>query len=354
MIFSLVRLSMSCFLSLTLIISGCQKESKSGLDSSHDSIATQDTQDEFRLNELHFLGSHNSYHNQKGFALVPSYQYQHPPIDEQLSSYGIRALELDVHRPRNDRPLEVYHVASLDSTTSCTTLKICLEILRNWSDNNPDHIPIFVWIELKQGAAGGLPFDRKEHFELVDTVIRDSLGTDKIISPDDITDSGQTLRESIRSSGWPSLKKARGKFLFMLDFHPNTKKLYLDEKAGLAGRIMFPRASKDDLMSPWAVVAKTDPGPFHDSAIENNFLVSANICSANLASEVCKERLTNAIEAGTQLLMDDILAPMFVRESNTNALFSSDESYSLRLPGGRIWMCNKVTRGECGDVDDVL
>lgn len=41
------------------------------------------------------------------------------------------------------------HVDSIDYETHCKTLASCLGVLKEWSDNNPDHIPLILRVELK-------------------------------------------------------------------------------------------------------------------------------------------------------------------------------------------------------------
>lgn len=254
---------------------------------------------DLRLNQIQIKGTHNSYHQQPLIAWHASHKYTHLPLTEQLEKRGIRAFELDVHRPTSGADLQVYHIAAVDSKTSCSKFKDCLRELKNWSDQHPQHVTIFVWIEIKDGTGGPKFAD----FNRVDEEIREVLG-DRLITPDDLQRRHETLQTAIQMDGWPTVEESRGKFIFMLDQDDRTPTVYLKNNS-LEGRVMLPRANESSLNSPWAVVAKTDPGSFHKAALEKNFMLSVNLCSPESNATDCQNRLNKSLEAGTQILMDD-------------------------------------------------
>jgi hypothetical protein len=255
--------------------------------------------DDLRLNQIQIKGTHNSYHQQPLIAWHASHKYTHLPLTEQLEKRGIRAFELDVHRPTSGTDLQVYHIAAVDSKTSCSKFKDCLRELKSWSDQHSQHVTIFVWIEIKDGTGGPKFAD----FNRVDEEIREVLG-DRLITPDDLQRGRETLQTAIQMDGWPTVEESRGKFIFMLDEDDRTQSVYLKNN-GLDGRVMLPRANESSLNSPWAVVAKTDPGSFHTAALKKNFMLSVNLCSPESNATDCQNRLKNSLEAGTQILMDD-------------------------------------------------
>lgn len=262
-------------------------------------LAAQGSMQDLRLNQIQVKGTHNSYHQQPGIVFDASHRYTHLSLTDQLEKRGIRAFELDVHRPSSGSDLVVYHVASIDSKSSCAKFKDCLTLLKNWSNLHPAHVPITVWVEVKD-ANGGPKF---VNFDRIDVEIREILG-DRLITPDSLQKDHATLQDAIRADGWPRLADARGKFLFILDDHELTSTVYLTNNS-LKGRVMFVRAAAATLHSPWAVVTKTGPGSFHSEALQNNFLISDNVCAADNAAADCHSELANAKAAGTHLLMDD-------------------------------------------------
>ncbi len=285
---------------------------------------------DLRLNQIQVKGTHNSYHQQSLIAWHASHNYTHLPLAEQLEQRGMRAFELDVHRPLFGQDLEVYHITTVDSKTTCKRFKDCLGTLKNWSDQHPNHVTIFIWIEVKD-ATGGLKFD---NFDRVDTEIREVLG-DRLLTPDDLQGAYPTLQEAVQTEGWPRVDDARGKFVFMLDNDDRTPDVYLRNNS-LQGRVMFPRANESTLNSPWAVVAKTDPGSFHTAAQQKNFMLSVNLCTPEGNANECFSRLQKSLDAGTQILMDD-----FEGAASKQSL----SGYYVQLRDQLTINCNPVTAG---------
>lgn len=292
---------------------------------------------DLRLNQIQLKGTHNSYHQQPLIAWHASHKYTHLPLTEQLEKRGIRAFELDVHRPTSGSDLQVYHIAAVDSKTTCSRFKDCLLELKNWSDRNPNHVTIFVWIEIKD-ATGGPKF---ADFNRVDQEIREILG-DRILTPDELQGDHESLQAAIQKDGWPTVEAARGRFMFMLDSDDRTPTVYLNNDS-LKGRVMLPRASESTLNSPWAVVTKTDPGSFHDAALGKNFLIAVNVCSPENNAADCQSRLQKSIAAGTNLLMDD-----FEGDAPKQTL----GGYFVQLKDQLTINCNPVTAGSsCQSLD---
>jgi hypothetical protein len=139
-----------------------------------------------RMNEIQVLGTHNSYHIQPRDSILEalanfqdqqtadSLEYTALPLQEQFDR-GVRQIELDIFAdpegglyatrrglnvvgddpvsglPELDEPgLKVLHVQDLDFETHCLTFTACLTSLKEWSDNNPDHVPITVMVEAKE------------------------------------------------------------------------------------------------------------------------------------------------------------------------------------------------------------
>ena len=70
------------------------------------------------LQDVQVLGTHNSYHLRPEPQLLPlePADYTHPPLDVQLSSQGIRSLEIDVF----DEPgIPVLHSIIVDDQSNC-------------------------------------------------------------------------------------------------------------------------------------------------------------------------------------------------------------------------------------------
>ena len=235
---------------------------------------------DLKINQLQVIGSHNSYRQAIETDLynliqakdtsrsLKGLQYTHIGITEQLNK-GLRNLEIDVYadtkggkyaHPKgldiakskeaydpkglmNKPGFKVLHMPDIDFRTSCYTFEICLQELKKWSDANPDHIPVFITLEPKDGDAnffGTKPEDfTPELFDALDKVIRKELGNDKLITPDMVRGKYKTLEEAVLHNNWPTLKKAKGKFLFILDNNGTKRDLYALNHPSLKGRAIF-------------------------------------------------------------------------------------------------------------------
>ena len=123
--------------------------------------------EQLKMNEIQFIGSHNSY-KQKMPSLyfwllrlidgegAKALEYWHPPIADQLE-HGLRKLELDFFYDAVSGEFPVGHIQVIDMETSCTSLRACLREIRQWSDRNPDHVPIWISFNLKDQAIPLLP-----------------------------------------------------------------------------------------------------------------------------------------------------------------------------------------------------
>ena len=185
--------------------------------------------DTLRLNHVQAIGTHNSYHLLS--TLYPNgppamFDYEHAPLDVQLDEQGVRKFELDVYWDLDYGIFRVHHENRFDSETSCETLQLCLEILRDWSLAHRGHHPILIMIEPKgihsEFTLSDDPIcDPPEfvtcHYDELDAEIRAVLapesGTDLLITPDEVRGAHASLREAILTDGWPTLRQTRGRFL---------------------------------------------------------------------------------------------------------------------------------------------
>lgn len=314
-----------------------------------DEPATPAGDDVIGLNQLQYLGTHNSYKKAPslgllatlaiGSALVPSIvdagldpaqlNYGHRPLTQQLNS-GLRTFELDIFADptggRFARPLaaellgepyppgvqdpgmKVLHIQEIDYLSTCPTLVGCLTELRTWSDANPEHLPIILNIELKEDALPApfdvtpiQPFDAVQ-LDALDAEIRSVVG-DRLITPDDVRGSAPDLRTAVTTVGWPSVADSRGKFLFFIDNAGPVQDLYLDGRPTLEGRAMFTSAG---FGQPHAAVLKVnDPGDGSQirSLVEQGYLVRTR-SDADVVSPSVTQR-DAALASGGQVVHSD-------------------------------------------------
>ena len=204
--------------------------------------------------------------------------YVQMPIEAQLRS-GVRSLELDIqpdpqggaysnplpyrllreqgatdlapiYEHELARPgLKVFHLADLDFRSQCPTFRSCLTLLRQWSDSEPGHSPVFILLEPKlsgldraaPGATVVPPFDAAAFAEVDDAIVS-VLGRDKVFTPDDLRGDLPTLEAAVLAQRWPSLAAARGKFVFLFivpGMNLEAFTPYLKDRPSLQGRMAF-------------------------------------------------------------------------------------------------------------------
>lgn len=245
-----------------------------------------------RLNQLQYIGSHNSYH--AGLApgeaavwkrtdpeLFAKIDYAHPPLTRQLDD-GVRQIELDIYADAKggryaqpaiveqvakaglpaDPPFadpevmrrpgfKVMHIQDLDQRATCQPLLACLREVRAWSQAHPRHLPLFVLLETVESplqlsfpTVQPEPFDTKA-LDALDAEIRSVFARKDYLAPDDVRGHFPTLNAAIRAQGWPALDSARGKIIFLLD-QRHVGPAYLQGHASLRGRVLFTNARPGD------------------------------------------------------------------------------------------------------------
>jgi hypothetical protein len=238
--------------------------------------------DELPVNKVQVIGSHNSYKRAIDSGLYSlleaknpkaaiELEYSHIPLPQQLD-LGLRNLEIDVYadekggkyaHPKGleweaasnpppydptgemERPgFKVFHVQDLDFRTNCLTFADCLHQLKAWSDEHPDHYPIYVTMNTKDEEIKEQGFTIPEKFtsrvfDRLDKELLDYLGRNYLITPDDIRAGYPTLADAVKNGHWPTMKEARGKFFFILDESGDHRAAYIRGHRSLKGRVLF-------------------------------------------------------------------------------------------------------------------
>lgn len=192
-----------------------------------------------KLNHFTILGTHNSYHK---YNLL--YKYEHQLLNKQFE-IGIRQIELDIHLMKDN--LVIYHLQLFDDQTNCYCFKYCLSLIQNWLNDNPNHYPIYLFIEIKQmfyedlltGLSGGV---KCEHFDQITRELFDVFSLNQFILPKEIQGNETSIRlalkrqrqdelsndYSYKNYGWPPISKSLGKLVpvFLDDVHNVAQHLY--------------------------------------------------------------------------------------------------------------------------------
>jgi len=170
------------------------------------------------LSDLTSVGVHNTYEKQR-----------YPYLADALDA-GAGLIELDVWTNALGPDWRVSHSNPIGNDNNCAgafsaaELRAgsrdqffggCLDDLRAWHDAHPDHPPVVVKVEMKDGFTA--PFGRGPRE--FDALVRSRLG-DTVFGPADLLahagPSAATLDDAVRTAGWPAADALRGKFLIEL------------------------------------------------------------------------------------------------------------------------------------------
>ncbi|WP_298333255.1 Ca2+-dependent phosphoinositide-specific phospholipase C [Asticcacaulis sp.] len=348
-----------------------------------------------RLNQLQFIGTHNSYHvapdaalfrlmNETGYAesaewparrLVPALDYTHAPLQTQLER-GLRVFELDVHDdPQGGRfadpgflkalspevaatvapvdpegelrkpGLKVFHAADTDVRSRCLRFTRCLEIIRDWSQAHPGHLPVFVQIEAKEGRkppvanayvpAGAAPFGRAAWARL-HAEIEAVFPPAQIVRPAEVQGAYASVNAAVRAEGWPALDALRGRVIFLLLDDPQKQDAYADFTSGAVAPLLFVARTADDPRTAWLIRPKPKARQI-EALVKQGFLVYTRADAGGEDSDLSKEtRRREAFTSGAQLIATDYPWP--------DRRFGP---YEVRFPSGYA-RCNAVLKSRCG------
>jgi hypothetical protein len=333
-----------------------------------------------RINQIQVIGSHNSYHS--GFApserkyletknpkALRSLDYSHAPLPDQLSG-GVRQIEIDVfadakggryaHLPIDDaakkaglpadpdfdpqhemdKPgFKVMHVQGVDERSTCHTFVKCLTVVREWSKQHPQHLPIFILVETKEdngnpreGMIATEPFT-SQVFDALDAEIRSVFKPGEFITPDEVRGKAASLNAAISEGGWPTLDKARGRVVFLLD-QRKIETIYTAGHPSLKGRALFTNGEPG---KPDAAFTEQNDGSKEtiDALVKQGYLVRTR------TDEGTEQARTNdttrrdlALSTGAQMISTDY----------PPSEPSQWSSFVVKFPDGLVARCNPVNK----------
>lgn len=330
---------------------------------------TREAVDALPMNALQAVGTHNSYK----MAIAPNematiravnpkeadgIDYAHPPLAQQLGA-GARQLEIDIaydpapgglyatplgyrmaggkaepydFAPLKGPGLKVLHEASVDYRSTCPTFFMCLQEIRAWSVAHPDHVPILVLLNLKEGglslpgAVKAPPFDAAA-MDQIDAEIRVVFPDSALITPDQVQDGHATLRQAVAAGGWPTLKAARGRVMFACDCPADQVARYRGERTSLEGRAAF--VNIEETSPAAAYITLNEP---KEQAARIAAAVKAGLIVRTRADADTREARANdttrqqaAFASGAQYVSTDYMTP--------DPRFGP---YAAELPGGGV------------------
>jgi hypothetical protein len=349
------------------ILTACSSSGDSG---DVGSATTTRTAPEIRLNQMQVMGSHNSYHVEPPADVlqglidaVPSaleLAYTHESLGEQLTTHGIRQIELDVFadpdgtlwRPLGTPGFKVLHIEQVDEGANCETFVGCLEEVESWSDENPAHMPIAVLVEVKDtvefpGGSDPVPVDAAG-LDQLDDEIRSVFDPDQLITPDDVRGDRATLEEAVLDGGWPVIDDVRGRVMFLLD---NKRDEYVAGHPSLEGRVAFAPSSPGQPDA--AFIKRNDPLGENLAEIQqlvrDGYVVRTRADSPVLTAISGDEsQLEAALASGAQWVSADYLLPGMAERWGTD--------FVAQMPGGTPARCNPLNAPpdcESTDIEDL-
>lgn len=303
-----------------------------------------------KLNNLQVIGSHNSYKKAIEPALyqfikakdstnqLSSLEYEHISMTDQLN-LGLRNLEIDVladskggkyAKPKgldlvkpvqpydtagimNKPGFKILHIPDLDFRSSNLTFEGCLQELKAWSDAHPDHIPVFITLEPKDGETNRFGTTPESFtsalFDQLDACIRTNLGENKLITPDQVRGHYKTLEEAVLNNNWPELTAVRGKFFFLLDDSGKKRDLYIQGHPSLTGRAIFVNA--DPGTPEAAAMFRNNPeDPEIIKLVKQGYIIRTRAdADTKEARTNDYTRFNNAQKSGAQIITTDYYKP---------------------------------------------
>ncbi len=351
---------------------------------------------DLRLNQIQSIGTHNSYHikpapnltktmlkgNWLTRALLKTFEYTHDPLPAQFDK-GIRQIELDMFldpkgglyaEPVGDSVVEkiglpadpdfdpddemlkpglkILHTQDIDYRSVCLTFAKCLQEMKAWSDNHPQHFPIMVLLEAKDQALPrmitpkGLTIDFTTPIEFdasniseIDKEINAVFPREQLITPDDIRGDYGTLKEAVMTDGWPTLAELQGKIIFVMD---NRNDLYLEQYPGLKGATLFASA-KEPGTDEGMFINTQEPTREIPDLVKQGYIVRTRADADTLQARVGSTRKRDrAIKSGAQYISTDFPQP--------NEYFSN---FMVLFADDTLIRCNPLKTSEKCDIKEV-
>jgi hypothetical protein len=159
-------------------------------------------------------------------------------------------------------------------------------------------------------------------------VLEEGLGKEHLITPDMVRGQYATLESAVLSGNWPTLKAARGRFLFILDDHDRKRDMYIAGHPSLKGRVLFVNAEPGTPEA--ATMIRNNPTePGIKSLVEKGYIIRTRADSDTREARMNdRTDFIAACNSGAQIITTD-----YYRKSTH---FKSD--YVVRFDGGNKYL----------------
>ncbi|MBU1020131.1 MAG: hypothetical protein KJ847_02870 [Firmicutes bacterium] len=269
-----------------------------------------------KLNDIQMLATHNSY-KKKGSELgkffvglgdsfdeARALKYGYKNLTEQFEA-GVRSMEFDLRLRKTQFVLT--HVPLVDNSSVAPDFSQALEEIYLFSSNNPNHIPIIILMEIKDDwmiLDHALQVIESEDLENLNELLVEKLGN-SLFTPSDMMETGKTLKETVQTTGWPTVNSLLGKVIFVL--HPGSfTTMYHELDESLQSQPMFIGAYSDGIHQDYAsFIVNNNPSVSEIAPlIADNFIVRTRIDSNLIFNS---DDFDDALSSGAQLLTSDFL-----------------------------------------------
>lgn len=269
-----------------------------------------------KLNEIQMLATHNSYKKTgsdlgrlfvglgDSFDEARALKYGYKNLTDQFEA-GVRSMEFDLRLRKTQFVLT--HVPLVDNSSVAPDFAQALDEIYLYSSNNPNHIPIIILMEIKDDwmiLDHALQDIESSDLENLNQLLIEKLG-DSLFTPSEMIESGKTLKETVQTTGWPTVHSLLGKVIFVL--HPGSfTDMYDELDESLQTQPMFIGVYSDGIHEDYAsFVVNNNPSVAEiEPLIDSNFIVRTRIDSNLMFNQ---EDFDQAILSGAQILTSDFL-----------------------------------------------
>ncbi|MCB0971157.1 MAG: hypothetical protein KDA97_06520, partial [Acidimicrobiales bacterium] len=250
--------------------------------------------------------------------------------------------------------IKVLHEQDVDYHSTCPALVDCLSAIEAWSDANPDHVPVAVFIQFKDGPLifdvadqAGVELWTAEAMATLDDEIRSVFDPDDLLVPDDVRGDRATVADAVEADGWPTLGDTRGKVLFAMINGAPYRDRYLELHPDLAEGILFTTGEPGTDGGDVVVASIDDPvtdGERIAELVGAGYLVRTRSDTPGVEAPAGDTaRLEAALASGAHWISTDHPGP-------AGGTGQHDSGYVAELPGFLPARCNPIAAPEgCED-----
>ena len=372
---------------ISIILFGLNACSKDNPDSQKRiEITDGDVDGSLKINEIQYLGSHNSYRintDKDVFDALSVFQsaipenlseldYTHLPLVDQFTLHGIRQIELDIFTdkqgglfynrqgqsliqgdvasgiPALQNPgIKLLHLPDIDYNTHHYTFVDALEEIEMWSDEYPEHLPIFILLETKSddltqnailATLGYTVVEQWDQEGLVglDAEIRSVFTDEDLLRPEDIQGSYGSINEAILDGSWPTIDETRGKVVLFFN-NESESLLYDNIHTNVSSRLVFNNAAPGTPNA--AFLLRNNPNDLSISAlVDQGYMIRTRSDAGTYqARDNDYSDWNTSLLSGAHFISTDYYVPDY--RSDTSSIWSD---YSVGFDNG-LYRNNPIT-----------